>query len=165
MWNTTINRRIEYHIPGLFQKGIYNDVVKLGKITSGDKYILILTTENPDRGDNGDWSKGVDKFNQRFEPLQIRSLTDPSNFPQVHFLGLLEFTCQLGAIGVYSKKLLGGLTMGVVDIIILIGGALFVIEGVIKLLKPDFRIRGNPPPCGAAMVILGAGLLLKAVGL
>ena len=73
--------------------GIYNDVVKLGKITSGDKYILILTTENPDRGDNGDWSKGVDKFNQRFAPLQIRSLTDPSNFPQAHFLGLLEVTC------------------------------------------------------------------------
>ena len=63
------------------------------------------------------------------------------------------------------RKLLGGLTMGVADIIILIGSALLVIEGVIKLLKPDFRIRGNPPPCGATMVILGAGLLLKAIGL
>lgn len=55
--------------------------------------------------------------------------------------------------------------MGIVNIIILIGSALLVIEGIIKLVKPDFKIRGNAPPCGITMVILGAGLLLKAIGL
>ncbi|MBA7701968.1 hypothetical protein ES703_110719 [subsurface metagenome] len=55
--------------------------------------------------------------------------------------------------------------MGAVDIVILIGSALFVIGGIVKLVKPDFRFRGNPPPCGYTMIILGAGLILKAVGL
>ncbi len=70
--------------------GIYDDVDKLNKIASGDKYILILATKNPEFEENGDWSKGVDRFNHKFMPLQIRSLTDPSNFPQSYFLGLLE---------------------------------------------------------------------------
>ena len=55
--------------------------------------------------------------------------------------------------------------MGAVDVVILIGSILFVGEGLLKLIKPDFRLRGNAPPCGYSMVILGVGLALKAVGL
>ncbi|MBI4186792.1 MAG: hypothetical protein HY530_04720 [Chloroflexi bacterium] len=55
--------------------------------------------------------------------------------------------------------------MGVADIIILIGSIFLVVEGIIKLVKPDFRIRGNALPCGITMIILGVGLLLKALGL
>ena len=55
--------------------------------------------------------------------------------------------------------------MGAVDIVILIGSILLVVEGAIKLIKPDFKIRGNPPPCGITMLILGVGLALKAIGL
>ncbi len=55
--------------------------------------------------------------------------------------------------------------MGVVDIIILVGSIALVVEGIIKLIKPDFRIRGNAPPCGVTMLILGVGLALKAIGL
>lgn len=55
--------------------------------------------------------------------------------------------------------------MGVADIVILVGSIILVIEGIAKLVKPDFRIRGNPPPCGFTMIILGVGLILKAVGL
>lgn len=55
--------------------------------------------------------------------------------------------------------------MGAVDIVILIGAALLAVEGMIKLIKPDFRIRGNAPPCGITMVILGVGLVLLAIGL
>lgn len=72
--------------------GIYRDVDKLTKIASGDKYVLILATKNPEYEKNGDWSQGVDKFNQKFTPLQIKSLTDPSDFPQSYFVGLLEVT-------------------------------------------------------------------------
>ena len=55
--------------------------------------------------------------------------------------------------------------MGAIDIIILIGSALLVVGGTIKLIKPDFRIRGSAPPSGITMIILGAGLLLEALGL
>jgi hypothetical protein len=55
--------------------------------------------------------------------------------------------------------------MGVAGILILIGSAMLVIEGIIKLLKPDFKLRGHSPPCGATLLILGAGLFLQAVGL
>ncbi|MFC2024500.1 hypothetical protein ACFLTJ_02850 [Chloroflexota bacterium] len=70
--------------------GIYSDVDKLSKIATGDKFILVLTTKNPEYEETGDWSKGVDRFNQKFPPLQIKSLTDPSVFPRSYFLGLLE---------------------------------------------------------------------------
>ncbi len=65
--------------------------------------------------------------------------------------------------GVYIIK--RRIKMGAVDIVILIGSLLLVIEGLIKLIKPDFKIRGNAPPCGITMIILGIGLLLKAIGL
>jgi hypothetical protein len=54
--------------------------------------------------------------------------------------------------------------MGLADVIILIGSALLVIEGVIKLFKSDFAIRGSFPSSITA-IILGVGLLLKSVGL
>ena len=70
--------------------GIYRDVDKLTKITSGDKYVLVLATKNPEYEKEGDWSQGVVRFNEKFAPLQIKSLTNPSDFPQSYFLGLLE---------------------------------------------------------------------------
>ena len=72
--------------------GIYNDVDKLSKIDNADKYILILATKNPEYEEPGDWLKGVNKFNEKFAPLHIRSYTVPSDFPQSYFLGLLEVT-------------------------------------------------------------------------
>jgi|TARA_B100000315_G_scaffold104520_1_gene95871 hypothetical protein len=78
---------------------IYKDVVKLNKIKpSGDKYILILCTKNPDSEGNGNWSESVDTLNQMLQefcpPLRVSSLTDPSGFPQTYFLGLLKVTCK-----------------------------------------------------------------------
>jgi len=67
--------------------GIHGDVAKLREVVVGDKYILVLATKNPGRDD---WSRGVDKFNERFSPFHIQSHTDPSNFPATYFLGLLE---------------------------------------------------------------------------
>lgn len=67
--------------------GIYGDVAKLREIVSGDKYILVLATKNPG---HEDWSRGVDKFHEKFSHLHVRSHTDPSNFPTTYFLGLLE---------------------------------------------------------------------------
>ena len=74
--------------------GIYHDVDKLTKIARGDKFVLILATKNPEyeKDGEGDWSKGVERFNANFVPLHIESLTDPSNFPRSYFLGLLEVT-------------------------------------------------------------------------
>ncbi len=67
--------------------GIKPDVEKLIKITQGGKYLLILATANPGVDD---WSNGVAKFNDKFSPLRLKSLTNPAEFPQSYFLSLLE---------------------------------------------------------------------------
>jgi hypothetical protein len=54
--------------------------------------------------------------------------------------------------------------MGGVDIVVFIGAVLFALEGAVKLFKPDIRILGSTLPCSFSMVMLGAGLALKAVG-
>lgn len=66
--------------------GIKPDVEKLAGISNGG-FLLILTTENP--GIN-DWTTGVSKFNEKFYPLRIKSLTNPEDFPSFYYLGLLE---------------------------------------------------------------------------
>ncbi|HUT87332.1 MAG TPA: hypothetical protein VMX15_04525 [Candidatus Heimdallarchaeota archaeon] len=55
--------------------------------------------------------------------------------------------------------------MGAVDIAVFIGAVLFALGGAVKLFKPDFRILGLTLPCCLSRVILGAGLVLKAVGM
>ena len=65
--------------------GIKPDVEKL-QLASGDRYLLILATGNP--GARG-WTNGVKQFNCKFAPLRISSLTDPRDFPDHYFLGLL----------------------------------------------------------------------------
>lgn len=69
--------------------GIHGDVAKLREVAVGDKCILVLATRNPGRDD---WLRGVDKFNEKFSPFHIQSHTDPSAFPAIYFLGLLEVT-------------------------------------------------------------------------
>ena len=67
--------------------GIYSDVEKLSNIIDGDKFVLILCTKNPG---HEDWSRGVDKFNEKFKPLQVRSCTETSEFPEFYYIGVLE---------------------------------------------------------------------------
>lgn len=67
--------------------GIKPDVEKLVQFTQENKYLLILATAN-----SGvyDWSSGIAKFNKKFSPLCLNSLTNPAEFPQSYFLGLLK---------------------------------------------------------------------------
>ena len=67
--------------------GIKPDAEKLSGIPNGSKFLLILTTANP--GTN-DWSTGVNKFNKKFFPIHLESLTNPADFPSFYYLGLLE---------------------------------------------------------------------------
>jgi|GEM_PF-1691910 len=67
--------------------GIKPDAEKLSGVSNGSKYLLILTTANPGLKD---WSDGVDKFNRKFSPIQLKSLTNPTDFPNFYYLGLLE---------------------------------------------------------------------------
>ncbi|MDO9098258.1 MAG: hypothetical protein Q7U60_09065, partial [Candidatus Methanoperedens sp.] len=67
--------------------GIKPDVEKLSQLSNGTKYLLILTTANPSLNN---WSTGVDKFNSKFSPLRLKSLTTPTDFPSFYYLGLLE---------------------------------------------------------------------------
>jgi hypothetical protein len=90
-WLIGSQKGTKYNAPFYFgdasSVGIKLDVEKLGKITDGSKYLLILTTANPGVDD---WSKGIAKFNDKFSPLCLNSLTKPTDFPQSYFLGLLE---------------------------------------------------------------------------
>jgi hypothetical protein len=54
--------------------------------------------------------------------------------------------------------------MAAADIVLLIGGILFIIDGIIKIIKPDFRFLRMTMPCGVALAVVGTGLLLKALG-
>lgn len=67
--------------------GIKPDVEKLSKILCDGKYMLILTTANPGEDE---WIRGIAKFNERFFPLAIESLTSPMDFPDAYFLGLMQ---------------------------------------------------------------------------
>jgi len=64
------------------------DVEKLLRIPEdGDKFMLVLLTKNP--GSEG-WNSGVEEFNTMFHPLSVHSLTNPSDYPEYFFLGLLH---------------------------------------------------------------------------
>lgn len=52
-----------------------------------DKFILVAFTPNPG---SEDWKSGVDGFNNQFRPLSVYSLTNPDDFPEYFFLGLLH---------------------------------------------------------------------------
>ncbi len=67
--------------------GIKPDVEKLNEIVEGNKFLLILTTAN---GGMDDWTDGVNRFNRKFSPLHIKSLTIPADFPGFYYLGCLE---------------------------------------------------------------------------
>ncbi|MFC1597271.1 hypothetical protein ACFL5Q_04950 [Planctomycetota bacterium] len=66
--------------------GILADVQKLAALNTATRYVLILATANPGLAD---WQSAVAAFNQKFEH-DIASLTDPSDFPDSFFLGLLH---------------------------------------------------------------------------
>jgi len=67
--------------------GIKPDVEKLNEVPDDAKFLLILTTKNPGMAD---WSTGVDRFNEKFSPLHIESLTTPADFPSFYYIGLLK---------------------------------------------------------------------------
>lgn len=69
--------------------GISVDAGKLSRIPRGLKYILVLAVANPG---SDDWTTGVEKFNTKFSPLRVASITSPEDFPQSCFLGLLRVT-------------------------------------------------------------------------
>lgn len=67
--------------------GVNCNVRRLRKIPNGDKFMLVLLTANPC---SEDWNSGVEAFNARFSPPSVRSLTNPDDYPEYFFLGLLH---------------------------------------------------------------------------
>jgi len=90
-WLIGYQKGMQYDAVGYFGDptwaGIRLDVAKLSEIKKDIKFILVLTTANPGVPD---WSTGIRKFNRKFSPLHLESLTDPSKFPDSFFLGLLS---------------------------------------------------------------------------
>jgi len=54
---------------------------------NGDKFMLVPFTPNPG---SEDWNSGVKKFNNKFSHLSVCSLTNPGDYPDYFFLGLLH---------------------------------------------------------------------------
>jgi hypothetical protein len=67
--------------------GIWPDADALRQIPNGSKFILALMTANPG---TSDWGEGIQRFNEKWGPLSLRSLTDPSRFPSSFHVGLLR---------------------------------------------------------------------------
>jgi len=68
--------------------GIVGDVRKLHSCPVKDcRWLLILAAANPGVDL---WEKGVEGFNDKFNPLRVKSHTDPAQFPSSYFLGLLS---------------------------------------------------------------------------
>ncbi|MBI2587111.1 MAG: hypothetical protein HYW28_14760 [Rhodospirillales bacterium] len=68
-------------------KGIVVDVRKLDILESECQYLLILMTKNPEKKD---WDAGIEIFNRKFSPYLLRPLTQPTDYPDSFFLGLLR---------------------------------------------------------------------------
>jgi hypothetical protein len=68
--------------------GIINDVKKLTNIVPiGFRWALILAVSNPGIIE---WTNGINKFNEKFHPYHLISRTEPADYPEEYFLGLLE---------------------------------------------------------------------------
>ena len=72
--------------------GTKTDVEKLTDIREEGTFLLVLATANPGEKD---WSSGIRKFNTKFQPLWVKSLTNLSDFPQSYFLGLLSIPARV----------------------------------------------------------------------
>lgn len=79
--------RPQFYFGDASSVGIRPDVDALSKIDAGSRYCLILMTANPGLAD---WDAGIEKFNEKFAPLNISSLTSPAEFPGAYHFGLLK---------------------------------------------------------------------------
>jgi len=71
-------------------EGVIKDVDKLRSIHNEDKcWLLLLLTKNPGVVA---WEAGLSKFNAKFYPYALKSCTNPKQFDQSYFLGLLQVT-------------------------------------------------------------------------
>jgi hypothetical protein len=47
----------------------------------------------------------------------------------------------------------------VTKILLGLGGILFAVDGIIKIVRPDFTFLGMSMPCGVSMILVGLGLV------
>lgn len=90
-WLIGKQRDIEYNAKFYFgdptSVGIVRDADKLSQLSNGDKFILIFATKNPGEKD---WQNGLELFQKKFSAYSIKSLTNPDNFPDFYYIGLLK---------------------------------------------------------------------------
>lgn len=70
--------------------GIVPDVDKLlSNEKPGGMWLLYLCTSNPG---SHEWNAGIERFHNKWAPRTLMPMTDPDDFPDCYFLGLLEVT-------------------------------------------------------------------------
>ena len=47
----------------------------------------------------------------------------------------------------------------VTKILLGVGGTLFAIDGIIKIISPNFTFMGMNMPCGISMILVGLGIV------
>ncbi len=68
--------------------GLTKDLDKLSRLPIADsKWFLILVTRNPGEDD---WQGGLTAFHEKFAPRGLAAHSQPSQFPESYFLGLLK---------------------------------------------------------------------------
>lgn len=68
--------------------GIIQDIIKLNATPLTDnQWLMILMTKNPNVEA---WNMGLEKFGERFPAYHLTSLTNPADYPDHYFLGLLQ---------------------------------------------------------------------------
>lgn len=85
-WHIGYQKGVKYNVSGYFTDpgNIIKDIEKLQKV-NGEKFLLVLSTPKPS---SKEWNDGIDKFSRKYN-FGIKSLTDPSNYPDHYFLGLI----------------------------------------------------------------------------
>jgi hypothetical protein len=64
------------------------ECAKFKAVSAGDNaWILALCTVNPG---NDDWQASIDRFNKNNKPVQLVSKTNPVDFPESYFIGVLN---------------------------------------------------------------------------
>jgi len=79
---------VQYNAYGYFNdrtNGIRPDIEKLLSIPSPHRYVLTLMASNPG---TTDWKSGIARYNEKFHRC-LRPLTEPDEFPESFFLGLI----------------------------------------------------------------------------
>lgn len=88
-WLIGYQKGTKYDLDSYFtdEQSSIQDVEKLFLTPEGPKYLLVIATRNPG---HDKWVEEIKRFNVRNAPFYVRAVTDPKDYPETYFIGLLR---------------------------------------------------------------------------